>query len=220
MKRRKLLIVRFHTMLLRLYPAQYRAEFGNEILITFGDMIAAADTLDALMLLVWHEVRDWPSTVCTEHWRCLQASVALRHRQQQRIQHSRPGLLPPEMAEFIPPAIMALIERNPFVNRLLDLLLAGFWLLLLSPLLLILFVLVRVDSVGPAIYRQTRSNATGQSYIMFKFRSMTIEPSERASRITRIGVLLRNSKLDEVPQLFNILRGEMRLIGPRPGPPN
>lgn len=101
-------------------------------------------------------------------------------------------------------------------------------ILLLSPLLLITAIAIRLDSKGPALYRQQRIGYRGQVFTVFKFRSMLLDSGhsgderDRAitksgdDRITRLGRLLRNSRIDELPQALNILRGEMSWIGPRP----
>ena len=103
-------------------------------------------------------------------------------------------------------------------------------IVLLAPLMLIIGILIRLDSPGPAIFRQTRMGFRAQPFTVFKFRTMRpAAPGvsgeyarEQAmtrnddARITRFGRLLRRSRLDELPQLFNIVRGEMSLIGPRP----
>jgi lipopolysaccharide/colanic/teichoic acid biosynthesis glycosyltransferase len=110
-------------------------------------------------------------------------------------------------------------------KRVLDFALAVIGLLVLSPLLLVLAILIKLDSQGPALFRGERVGHNGQSFLMYKFRTMVhvdkpSEPDQVASgndpRITRLGVHLRRLKLDELPQLINVLRGEMSLVGPRP----
>lgn len=100
-------------------------------------------------------------------------------------------------------------------------------LILLAPILVVIGIAIRLDSPGPALFRQERMGYRGNVFTVYKFRSMRVEPvsdSERDSaitrpgdeRITRIGRFLRNTRLDELPQALNILRGEMSWIGPRP----
>lgn len=103
-------------------------------------------------------------------------------------------------------------------------LVAGFLLVMLAPLLLAIAVAIRVASPGPAIFRQERAGRGGKPFSLYKFRTMRLDvdpfgPSPKSGadpRLTRLGKLLREYSLDELPQLINILRGEMALIGPRP----
>jgi lipopolysaccharide/colanic/teichoic acid biosynthesis glycosyltransferase len=125
----------------------------------------------------------------------------------------------------------ALAPLTPFQNakRVIDFLTALPVAVILSPLLLIVAVAIRVDSSGPALFRQERIGFRGQPFTVYKFRTMRIDEElevghererfmTRASdrRITRLGRFLRTSRIDELPQIFNILRGEMSWIGPRP----
>lgn len=112
-------------------------------------------------------------------------------------------------------------------KRLFDALLSALALLILSPLMLAVAVAVRVDSPGPAIFSQTRVGRGGRPFGMLKFRSMVTTQAPGAplltvaadTRVTRVGALLRGSKLDELPQLVNVLRGDMSFVGPRPEVP-
>ena len=113
-------------------------------------------------------------------------------------------------------------------KRLLDLLIAVMGLATSLPLLLIVAVLIKLDSRGPALYRQERVGFEGKTFTLYKFRSMRrdAEPAgvpEWASiddpRTTRIGRFIRFTRIDELPQLFNVLRGDMSIIGPRPERP-
>ncbi|MBS3967365.1 MAG: sugar transferase [Truepera sp.] len=122
------------------------------------------------------------------------------------------------------------VTHKPLQNtlkRLLDLTGAGLGLLVLSPVFAAIAALIKLDSPGPVFFRQERVGRHGQPFWIFKFRSMrTDAPSlggqltvGRDPRITRVGALLRQTKLDELPQLLNVLRGEMSLVGPRPEVP-
>ena len=112
-------------------------------------------------------------------------------------------------------------------KRAFDLLLAGLGLLLLSPLLLLIALAVRLDSAGPVFYRQARVGRHGVPFRIHKFRTMTHDPRAAGPqitvgadpRITRVGAWLRRHKLDELPQLIDVLRGTMSLVGPRPEVP-
>jgi lipopolysaccharide/colanic/teichoic acid biosynthesis glycosyltransferase len=119
-------------------------------------------------------------------------------------------------------------------KRVMDVLGAGMGMVLLGPLALLLAILVKLDG-GPVIFRQERLGKDGKPFALFKFRSMREDAPQRREdldaenecegpvfkirrdpRITRVGAFLRRSSLDELPQLWNILRGEMSLVGPRP----
>ncbi len=112
------------------------------------------------------------------------------------------------------------------LKRALDILLSGIGLLLLSPLLLLIIVVVRATSPGPAIFRQKRIGRNGKEFEILKFRTMVVGAehigdgrsikTEADPRITRVGRILRKTSLDELPQLVNVLLGSMSLIGPRP----
>ena len=109
-------------------------------------------------------------------------------------------------------------------KRVLDLIVTVPLLVLLAPLMAAIAVLVRLDSRGPVFFRQTRTGLRGRPFFIFKFRSMTVledgetilQAAKDDQRVTRVGRLLRKTSLDELPQLFNVLLGEMSLVGPRP----
>jgi lipopolysaccharide/colanic/teichoic acid biosynthesis glycosyltransferase len=111
-----------------------------------------------------------------------------------------------------------------FVKRLIDVIAAGLGVIVLSPLLVIIAVAIKLDSRGPVLYRGIRIGKHGRKFRILKFRTMVPDAeriggtatAHRDSRITRIGHFLRHFKLDELPQLFNVLKGEMTLVGPRP----
>lgn len=117
---------------------------------------------------------------------------------------------------------------NQAVKRSMDLVIASLGLLCLSPILLILSVLVKLTSRGPVFYSQERCGLNGKRFLMYKFRSMRIDAERETgpvwavakdARTTPIGSWMRKLNLDELPQLFNVLRGEMSLVGPRPERP-
>lgn len=109
-------------------------------------------------------------------------------------------------------------------KRLLDIALAIPALVLLSPLLLVLAVLIRKGSEGPALFRQTRLGLNGEPFQIYKFRTMTVlengpviqQAAQNDARVTKVGGWMRRLSLDELPQLLNVINGEMSLIGPRP----
>lgn len=112
-------------------------------------------------------------------------------------------------------------------KRLFDLLLSSIGLLLLAPLLLLIALLIKLDSPGPVMFRQERVGRFGKPFRIHKFRTMRHEPAGQGlqitvgadRRITRVGGFLRASKLDELPQLFDVWLGDMSLVGPRPEVP-
>jgi exopolysaccharide biosynthesis polyprenyl glycosylphosphotransferase len=135
------------------------------------------------------------------------------------------------------------LYRSPFdgwsaiLKRLLDIFVSAFLLLAFAPLLALVALLIRLDSPGPALFVQTRVGLAKRRFRMFKFRTMIsgaellqaqLESLNQASgpvfkikddpRITRLGRFLRKTSIDELPQLFNVLRGDMSLVGPRPLP--
>lgn len=111
------------------------------------------------------------------------------------------------------------------VKRGFDIVCAALGLVLLAPTLLFAAVWVRVDSPGPVLFRQTRVGRFGKPFTIHKFRTMRVEPGAAITvgedpRITRSGRFLRQTKLDELPQLWDVLRGVMSLVGPRPELPH
>ncbi len=122
------------------------------------------------------------------------------------------------------------MRRNrepPLGKRCFDLLVAGTALVLLAPVLLVVAVAVRLGSPGPALFRQVRVGLGGRPFVLLKFRTMVVGADRMAAnvsaehdpRVTRVGGLLRRWYLDELPQLLNIVRGDMSLVGPRPETP-
>jgi len=112
-------------------------------------------------------------------------------------------------------------------KRLFDLLASGLGLVLLSPFLLLIALGVKIDSPGPVFFRQERVGQYGRVFRIHKFRTMTTDAERNGlqitvgadARITRIGGILRKYKLDELPQLIDVLHGDMSLVGPRPEVP-
>jgi lipopolysaccharide/colanic/teichoic acid biosynthesis glycosyltransferase len=111
------------------------------------------------------------------------------------------------------------------MSRVLDIVLAGIGLVLAAPLLLIAAVAIKLDSRGPVIYRQRRVGKGGQQFEVYKLRTMRLGADpvgvgtpvlEDDPRVTRVGGLLRRFSLDELPNLVNVLRGELAIVGPRP----
>jgi len=156
------------------------------------------------------------------------------------------------------PAAVAVAERDKrlylWIKRLMDIVLASILLVLLSPVLLLIALAIKLDSSGPAIFRQTRIGKDRKPFTMLKFRSMQQDADSRVhqehmrrlilggtsgnpggdksgtggeragklchdTRVTMVGKIIRKTSLDELPQVFNILNGDMSLVGPRPSLP-
>ena len=133
--------------------------------------------------------------------------------------------------------MLALTSFGPSVRRSLDILVTGAGLLCLLPLFAVVACAIRIDSKGPIFFKQERLAEGGRRFWMWKFRTMVVNADalkdqlsrqcaaatdgvrfkmQRDPRVTRVGAVLRKFSIDELPQLFNVLRGEMTLIGPRP----
>ena len=114
--------------------------------------------------------------------------------------------------------------RDQFIKRLVDIIFASLGLLLLSPLLLVTSLAIKLDSSGPVLFRQRRRGFSSREFAIYKFRTMNVledgtcirQVQRDDHRVTKLGRLLRTSSIDELPQLFNVLSGEMSLVGPRP----
>lgn len=109
-----------------------------------------------------------------------------------------------------------------FIKRPMDFILSLLAIVILSPILLVVALLVRVKLGSPVLFKQKRPGLNEEVFLMYKFRTMTDERDEHGEllpdsvRLTRFGKLLRSTSLDELPELFNILRGDMSIVGPRP----
>lgn len=109
-----------------------------------------------------------------------------------------------------------------FVKRLLDIILSLIGLIVLSPILLIVSILVRAKLGSPVLFKQERPGKDEHIFTLYKFRTMTDEKDKQGTllsdevRLTRFGKMLRSTSLDELPELFNILKGDMSIVGPRP----
>ncbi len=133
---------------------------------------------------------------------------------------------------------MRLSPWQSAVKRLVDIMVSAVLLVLAAPLMAIIALAVRLDSPGPVLFRQPRVGKDGRLFTMYKFRSMVPDAEARLQellkargweqpplkipddpRVTRVGRLLRRFSLDELPQLWNVLRGDMSLVGPRPEEP-
>ena len=114
---------------------------------------------------------------------------------------------------------------NQFLKRLFDIVSAGMLSIILLPLWIIVSVAIKLDSNGPIFFKQGRRTKDGRVFSMFKFRTMVVNAEQMGAglfnykndpRVTKVGRFLRNSSIDELPQLFNIIKGDMSVVGPRP----
>ncbi len=144
----------------------------------------------------------------------------------------------PQFGKRYLPLLGRASRLDAVLRRLLDVVVSATALLLLMPILLLIALLIRLDSPGPVLFIQRRVGRNGQEFSVYKFRSMYTDAEARLDalmganertgpvfkmrrdpRITRMGRRLRRGSVDEVPQLLNVLRGEMSLVGPRPALP-
>jgi sugar transferase (PEP-CTERM system associated) len=118
-------------------------------------------------------------------------------------------------------------KRRSIAKRIFDLTLASLFVLVLWPFMLLTAIAVRLESPGPVLYYQTRVGLNGKPFRIYKFRSMRQDAEKNGAvwakkndaRVTRVGAFIRNTRLDELPQLYNVLVGEMSFVGPRPERP-
>ncbi|CEN76777.1 glycosyl transferase [[Clostridium] sordellii] len=110
------------------------------------------------------------------------------------------------------------------IKRLIDIIMSSLGIIILSPLFLIIAILIKLESRGPVIFKQVRAGKDSEPFYIYKFRSMKIDAPNKSTNdfkdadifITKIGKLIRKTSIDELPQLFNILKGDMSIVGPRP----
>lgn len=113
----------------------------------------------------------------------------------------------------------------PILKRVSDMVISGLAIVVLSPVFLLIAVAIKLDSKGPVLFKQKRVGKNKSHFMIYKFRSMYVDaPSDMPTHllkdpnaiITKVGAFLRKTSLDELPQLFNIVKGEMAIVGPRP----
>ena len=114
--------------------------------------------------------------------------------------------------------------RAEFLIRMLDVWTSIVAIVLLLPIMVIVAALIKFTSAGPVFFVQTRQGINGERFDIYKFRSMKVEPASDVvvqakrndSRVTAVGKIIRKTSLDEIPQFFNVLKGDMSVVGPRP----
>lgn len=114
---------------------------------------------------------------------------------------------------------------NKFIKRTFDIIASGISLILLLPLFLVLAIVIKCDSSGPVFFKQERRTKNGRIFKMYKFRSMIVDAEKQGAglfnykddpRVTKIGRFMRNTSIDELPQLLNVFKGDLSIVGPRP----
>jgi exopolysaccharide biosynthesis polyprenyl glycosylphosphotransferase len=190
----------------------------------------SADRLVVASERIDPDVVEWLAASCREHHTKLSVISPLRGRSGPLARLSRVADLP-----VIELDTWDVSRSTMMLKRTFDVIVSAGLLTLLSPLFPLIALLIRLDSPGPVIFSQRRAGLGGRPFRMYKFRTMALDAEERLSevvsldelnepmfklrrdpRVTRFGRLLRRLSLDELPQLFNVLKGDMSLVGPRP----
>jgi hypothetical protein len=211
-----------YAALMRLYPRGFREAFGDEMRVVFADAVADIAERDrvALLGLCLRELRDWPRAALIAHWSRMRGRI-------KEVAMDTPGFLPVGGGP-VGGLAYALLARHRVIQRSLDVILAICGLVITAPLLLLLTIAIRLDSPGPAIFRQRRLGKDGRPFTLYKLRSMIQGAGQRRaavgaasaggkdSRITRVGCVIRALRVDELPQLVNVVKGDMTILGPRP----
>jgi len=194
---------------------------------------------------VYHDFDvDWPLPVCSvRHYPSSRggndddsAGGSRRPADHRSVPSDSPQLLPAS-GELDEPLEALMVRRLPAWKRCLDVIGAGVGLLMLSPLFLLVAIAMKLTSAGPIFFCQQRGGLGGRRFVLYKFRSMVVDAEAKKQalmslneqdgpafkikhdpRITRLGRLLRKTSIDELPQLWNVLKGDMSLVGPRPLP--
>ena len=118
-----------------------------------------------------------------------------------------------------------MLAINKFLKRLFDILACSIAVIILLPLWLIVAIAIKLDRKGPVLFKQERRTKDGKIFKMYKFRSMVVNAESMAEglfnyendpRVTKVGRFLRNTSIDELPQLFNVIKGDLSIVGPRP----
>jgi exopolysaccharide biosynthesis polyprenyl glycosylphosphotransferase len=191
----------------------------GHIRLDYSDLAGQAITIDAVVA-TRGQMQDpsWQGFLTTIALHQIPVLTDSRYRE---ITQGQVNLNDTDAAELIQ---MPPVRRYALIKRLMDVVMALLALVVLSPLLLLVTLLIRLETPGNSIFVQERVGLTGRPFRMLKFRSMVNEAEKSGakfaavndSRITRMGRIIRPSRIDELPQLINVLFGQMSLIGPRP----
>jgi len=209
-----------YAIALHFYPRRFRREFEAEMRDVFAEaaMEAADQNQLSLMKLILRELRDLPYAVFSAYLENLhtRAKVAMM---QDEGQNGLPGFLPIQLSPI--GYMMAFVtgKRLKIVERWFDVVVAISLVIIIAPLLGLIAILIKLDSPGPIIFQQKRTGKNGELFTLYKFRSMIFQPESQCLVITHVGHWIRWLRWDEIPQLINILKGDMCLFGYRPGKP-
>jgi Undecaprenyl-phosphate glucose phosphotransferase len=193
------------------------------ILKSAADFAKQNDSDEILLALPWHDTKAFQSI--RNQLRALPVPVRLLPDRSMRSIASYPSFASSLQLTFLVELQSApLTYGERAIKRLMDLLLGSIAFILALPVVLLAAITIKVDSPGPLVFRQRRNGFNGKQFTIYKLRTMTVQEdgavvtqaSRRDARVTRVGRFLRKASIDELPQLLNVLRGEMSLVGPRP----
>ncbi|MER2125813.1 exopolysaccharide biosynthesis polyprenyl glycosylphosphotransferase [Solibacillus sp.] len=153
----------------------------------------------------------------------MKLSTANSERLVKEVQHTEKGVNPFHVVD-VNEIIIGGSNVYRFSKRILDVITSLVGLCLASPILLLFILIIKLDSKGPAFFVQERDGLYGKKFNVYKLRSMVIDAEKNGAqwatvndtRVTNVGKFIRKTRIDEIPQLFNVLKGDMSLIGPRP----
>jgi Undecaprenyl-phosphate glucose phosphotransferase len=198
-----------------------RASTDTRVMNSVADYVRRHDCRELLLALPWNDVSR--IEFVRDHVKSLPVAARLLPDMQVRsLTHFTSSARQRVLAIEIQRAPLTGTQR--LIKRTMDIVLASLALLFFLPVMVLTAIAIKLDSPGPIIFRQNRKGFNGRQFVIFKFRTMTVQEDGAAvtqatrgdSRVTAIGRLLRSSSIDELPQLLNVLKDDMSLIGPRP----
>jgi undecaprenyl-phosphate galactose phosphotransferase/putative colanic acid biosynthesis UDP-glucose lipid carrier transferase len=200
---------------------QRRSSADARIMNSVADFVRRHDCRELLLALPWNDAGR--IEFIRDHIKSLPVAARLLPDMQIRsLTHFTSSARQRVLAIEIQRAPLTGTQR--LIKRVMDIVLASLALLFFLPVMVLTAIAIKLDSPGPIIFRQSRKGFNGRQFVIFKFRTMTVQENGPAvtqasrgdSRVTPIGRLLRSSSIDELPQLLNVLKDDMSLIGPRP----
>jgi Undecaprenyl-phosphate glucose phosphotransferase len=200
---------------------QRRSSADARIMNSVADFVRRHDCRELLLALPWNDAGR--IEFIRDHIKSLPVAARLLPDMQVRsLTHFTSSARQRVLAIEIQRAPLTGTQR--LIKRVMDIVLASLALLFFLPVMVLTAIAIKLDSPGPIIFRQSRKGFNGRQFVIFKFRTMTVQENGPAvtqasrgdSRVTPIGRLLRSSSIDELPQLLNVLKDDMSLIGPRP----